>query len=665
MQDIPSHDTATGEDRGPLSSRQAACAFLVALLLLAAVNLFILRYDLEGGRSYGLRDVPPAVPWFTLLLLLLLSTAARRTLPRLALDHRQVLLVFGFLALAIPISGFMGVRSLLPHLSLLPYYAGPENEFARIADHIPDRLMPKDMAVIIPAYEGSEDETVMWAQWLGPAALWGTFMLVLGLTTLCWISLFRRYWNRTEHLSYPMLELPRQLLGVGVYGHRGGGFLRDPLMWIGFAAAVLFHAGDILKYFNPSIPAVPARIDLAPFLTEGPLRHMLPLRFYISPLTIGAAYLVPQHVLFSVWAIYLLYKIVALIGGMFGLQAGNAFPFYQEQATGGYIAYGLLLIWGARRHIAKLWKMARQTGHGTETYPLTPPLAIFGAIAGMLFVLLWCCANEFALRLAVPYFVILLLYVTVQARIRAETGIPVAWDYPFGTQKTIFDRVLGTKGIVALGGEKGLVMLSFYSWLARYNYLGHTAAYETDSITLWEDRAIGSRRVLWFLTLALILGIVMGFSVHLKAYYGWGASLLQGGALYGGANTQVARGEYLNLSDQLISEQPADATRTKYIALGLVLVPLLAFVRKTFLRFPFHPLGFLMATAYGPTPYYWSNFMLAWIAKSLILKLGGAGSYRRLVPLFLGMVLGSAMAYDVIWMTIRALLPEGMVRGYV
>ena len=83
------------------------------------------------------------------------------------------------------------------------------------------------------------------------------------------------------------------------------------------------------------------------------------------------------------------------------------------------------------------------------------------------------------------------------------------------------------------------------------------------------------------------------------------------------------------------------------------------------MRFPFHPLGFLIATCYGPTPYYWSNFLLAWIAKTLILKLGGAGTYRRLVPLFLGMVLGSAMAYDVIWMTIRALLPEGMVRGYV
>ncbi|MFW5868500.1 MAG: DUF6785 family protein [Armatimonadota bacterium] len=664
MADTPRQEAAP-ETQRLLSARQVGWAFAVAALLLVLTSLFTLRYDLEGGRSYGSRDVPPAIPWFLLLVLLLAGAAARRVAPRLAIGNRQALLVFGFLALATPILGVMGVRSLLPHLSLLQYYAAPDNEFERIAEQIPDHLMPKDLDVIIPAYEGREFGGVMWEPWLGPLALWGIFMLALGIGAMCWITLLRHYWNRTEHLSYPMLELPRQFVGAGVYAHGGVPFLRDPLMWVGFAAAVIFHAGSILKHFNPSIPAIPASTDLAPLLTEGPLRHILPLRFNISPLTIGAAYLVPQQVLFSVWAIYLLYKIVALIGGSFGLQTGNAFPFYQEQSVGGYVAYGLLLVWAARRHLAHLWKTAIGHRGDGETYPLTPRLAIFGVIAVAIFVPAWCLVNQFTLKLAAPYFLILLLYLTVQARIRAETGVPLGWDYPFGTQKTVFQRVLGTEGIVRIGGERGLVMLSFYSWLARYNYLGHTAAYEIDNMTLWEERGIGRRRAAWFLIAALVLGIALGFAIHLKAYYDWGASLLQGGALYGGANTRVARAEYLDLSAQLLAPQAADATRTKYIIAGAILVPLLVLIRKVVLRFPFHPLGFLLATCYGPTPYYWSDFFLAWIAKTLVLKLGGAGVYRRLVPLFLGMVLGSAMAYDVVWMIVRALLPEGMVRGYV
>lgn len=126
----------------------------------------------------------------------------------------------------------------------------------------------------------------------------------------------------------------------------------------------------------------------------------------------------------------------------------------------------------------------------------------------------------------------------------------------------------------------------------------------------------------------------------------------------------VARGEYLDLSAQIVAPHACDATRTVYIVAGFVLVPILVMVRKTFLRFPFHPLGFLLATSYGPSPYYWSSVFLAWIAKTLVLSIGGAGTYRRLVPLFLGLVLGSAMSRDVVWMVIRALLPEGMVRGF-
>ena len=665
MHEIASHEDAPRGDAAPLSLRQTAWAFVLAVLLLVLANLFVLHYDLGGGRSYGIRDVPPALPWFLLLVLLLGSAGLSRISHRLAVDHRQALLIFGFLSLAIPLSGFMGVRSILPHLSLLQYYADNDNEFARIADYIPDYLMPKDLAVIIPSYEGSDSGLVMWGPWLGPLMLWGTFMVVLGLATLCWVSLLRHYWNRTEHLSYPMLELPRQFIGAGVYGHGGRGFLRDPLMWVGFAAAIIFHAGDILKHFNPGIPAIPGSTDLAPLLTEGPLRHLLPLRFTISPLTIGAAYLVPQHVLFSVWAIYLLYKVVALVGGSMGLQTGNAFPFYQEQATGGYIAYGLLLIWGARRHIAQIWRMAVRSERDGESYPLTPRLVVLGIIGGTLFVLGWCYLNGFTLKLALPYFLVLLLYVTVQVRIRAETGMPLGWDYPFGTQKSIFSRVLGTDGIISVGGERGVVMLSYYSWLSRYNFLGHTAAYQIDNATLWEEQRVQWRRAAGFIAMALIIGLALGFYVHMTAYYEWGASLLQGGSLYGGANTQVARAEYLGLSAELLAPGTRDLTRTIYIGVGFLLVPMLTLVRKSFLRFPLHPLGFLLATCYGPTPYYWSDTFLAWIAKTLILKLGGAGTYRRLVPFFLGMVLGSAMAYDVVWMVIRALLPEGLVRGYV
>lgn len=645
-----------------LGLRGAAWAFVVGLVLLVLVNLFIRRYDLEGGRSYGVQGVPPAVAWFLLLALMLASGAASRISPRLALSRPQLLLIFGFLALSIPISSFMGVRSLLPHLSLLPYYAAPDNEFARIADHIPDWLMPKDPQVLIPAYEGSETGAVMWGPWMGPVLLWGGFMLVLGLTTLCVVVLVRHHWNAGEHLSYPMLELPRELVGLRRRSERT--LLTDPLMWVGFATAFIVQAGNIAKYFVPSLPAVPLKTDLAPFLTEEPLRFLLPLRFYIDPLTIGAGYLVPQDLLFSTWSIYLIYKLVGMAAGMMGLRNGT-FPYFQEQSTGGYVAYGLLLLIAARGQIVRLAGLASRGKPSREAYPLSPALAFYGVLGGIGLIILWCAINQFALKLAVPYLILLLLYTVVQARLRAEAGIPLGWPYPFGTQKTTFDYVLGTKGIKALGGEQGLVMLSFYSWLSRYNYLGETAAFQTDNLALWERLDITPRKTNWFMLSALVAGLALGFYIHLSAYYRFGASLLQGGSLYGGANTMVARGEYLGLSAQLASPTPPDTLRVKFMIGGFLLTPALALLRRSFLRFPFHPLGFLLATSYGPTPYYWSSMLIAWAAKALILRLGGARLYWRGLPFFLGLVLGSSMTYDVLWMVVRALLPEGMVTDYV
>ncbi len=650
------------ESSRALTFGQIVAAVSVAMVLLVIVNLFILRYDLEGGVSYGVDSVPPAIPWFLLVVLLLCGSVARRLGIRARLSHRQLLLIFGFLALALPISGNMGVRSVLPHLSLLPYFAAPDNEFSRIAGHIPDFLMPKNMDVIVPAYEGADDGAVMWRPWLGPVALWGMFMLGLALIVLCMICLLRWHWNHAEHLTYPMLELPRQIVSISHKGHRS--VLADPLLWIGFSCAFFFHAGNIAKVFNPQIPAIPAMTDLAPFLTEGPLRHLIPLRFGIDPLTMGAAYLIPQDILFSIWATYLLYKVAALLGGIGGLRTGYAFPFYQEQSTGGYIAYGLILLFVGRGHIARIWKMAISGEKSRETYPLSPAVAMFGLLGGLILLGLWCYFAQFNLRVAAPYFGVVLLYTLVMARIRAETGIPLGFPYPWHTQKLIFDQILGTKGIMRLGGEQGLVMLSFYSWLGRYNYIGEMAGFEIDNITLWESIRFNARQTWGLIVSALVVGLAAGFIIHLKAYYHFGASLLQGASMYGGAQTAVARGEYIGLSGQLLSPNPPDVTRTWYMLIGFCITPVLVLLRKQFLRFPFHPIGFLMATCYGPTPYYWGNFLLTWVMKAGILRVGGAGLYRQCVAFFLGLIVGSALLNGVVWMIIRALFfPEGIAGG--
>ncbi len=70
-------------------------------------------------------------------------------------------------------------------------------------------------------------------------------------------------------------------------------------------------------------------------------------------------------------------------------------------------------------------------------------------------------------------------------------------------------------------------------------------------------------------------------------------------------------------------------------------------LRAVFPRSPLHPLGFVMTTSYGYA--YWGSFLTIWAIKAVILRIGGARLYVRLVPLFVGLVLGQVFALSVVW----------------
>lgn len=69
-------------------------------------------------------------------------------------------------------------------------------------------------------------------------------------------------------------------------------------------------------------------------------------------------------------------------------------------------------------------------------------------------------------------------------------------------------------------------------------------------------------------------------------------------------------------------------------------------MRLFFLRFPFHPLGFVYGTGLGTL--LWGSALVGWAIKVLVVRYGGAASYRRLRPFFLGMIWGE-LALRLAW----------------
>ena len=76
----------------------------------------------------------------------------------------------------------------------------------------------------------------------------------------------------------------------------------------------------------------------------------------------------------------------------------------------------------------------------------------------------------------------------------------------------------------------------------------------------------------------------------------------------------------------------------------------LTYIRHRFLWWPLHPIGFPVGGTYMMY-FAWSSMFIAWLLKLIILRYGGSKLYRKLRPLFLGMVLGQVTSHGL-WMMV-------------
>ena len=91
-----------------------------------------------------------------------------------------------------------------------------------------------------------------------------------------------------------------------------------------------------------------------------------------------------------------------------------------------------------------------------------------------------------------------------------------------------------------------------------------------------------------------------------------------------------------------------------YTGFGALAVSALTFCSYRFTWWPFHPIGFTLVIFWSTRTAILSVF-ITWLIKTIILRFGGIGLYRRATPFFVGMIVGytfslmASMAVDLIW----------------
>ena len=89
---------------------------------------------------------------------------------------------------------------------------------------------------------------------------------------------------------------------------------------------------------------------------------------------------------------------------------------------------------------------------------------------------------------------------------------------------------------------------------------------------------------------------------------------------------------------------------------GAAVTLILAILRSRLTWFPLHPLGYVLASTYFMKA-LWIYFLLAWAARLILFRLGGAQSIRhKLVPFCVGGFLGCIVSiafWDLVGMLLR------------
>ena len=91
--------------------------------------------------------------------------------------------------------------------------------------------------------------------WLVPCLMWTGFISLLVLMMTCLNVVLRKQWIEREKLSYPIIQLPLEMIRhrdlSGLFGNR--------VLIIGFLLAVGIDLLNGLGVFYPVIPQIPIR----------------------------------------------------------------------------------------------------------------------------------------------------------------------------------------------------------------------------------------------------------------------------------------------------------------------------------------------------------------------------------------------------------------------
>ena len=207
------------------------------------------------------------------------------------------------------------------------------------------------------------------------------------------------------------------------------------------------------------------------------------------------------------------------------------------------------------------------------------------------------------------------------------------------------------------------LVLGSLGWLSYHYYAHLMAAYQIDGIRLPTKPACAGARWPWRCS-GHGFGLPGAAWAHLTAYYQYGQKYRGGGTGLGDHRSKVATSTFESLRAMTTGTTAPDRTSAGFALGGAAVTIALASLRFLFLRFPLHPVGYLIATAYWNECPIWGDLFLVWLLKTLILRIGGVRLYRQLIPCFVGLAIGQFFWGGIVWGNMTPFIPLEIAKRY-
>jgi len=628
---------------------RAVCVGLLAGMLVnlvMAYNDFYLQNTLLIGNHFPTTSIA-----VVFVLALGVNVVLRRWSALPAFSPGELLLIWGMIGVAGGI-GSAGLMRYLPSWIVLPaYYVTAGNEYGtHVVGHIPAwMLVSKDgnAPAVRWFMEGlPAGATIPWGPWVRPLALWLLFIAFLWSVLFAGCAVLYRQWAEDERLIFPIVHLPAELAAGPPGGRTVNEFLSNRLTWIGILAAVAILGWNNVRAYMPGLPAVPLSWSTWGLFPDRPWSefNMGSANLYCS--VVGLTFLLTTEIAFSLWFFFFLYRLSFVYIAWLGAGATGYWGSWSTRVpafdgAGAVLVLAGFILWAARRALWA-WLVRGWRGADDPEREIMPPrLAACLVAAGGVGMAVWLLAAGVQWWACLAAIVLYLAVLLVLTRLVAEAGLL------FVQTNVMSPDVL--QGLFPASWFSGptLSVLMIHKAVHMNDLREILTPYIMNGLRAGEAARLHLRKVLLVFAATALIATAISAYARITTYYKYGGVnmdqwanvwsatwWMEGMARY---RRNPPTYDFVRLGERRVL--PVDAA---HVVTGGAVAAAMLWMRSRFLWWPLHPFGMVLVGAYAMNS-IWFSIFLGWACKSTIMTFGGARTYRRLLPLFLGFVLGEGL----------------------